>query len=66
MSFKLYVLRYEILFTIHDSRCHSVLKLFAGFANAALIAWKLTVNNVITTDATITNAKTPTPILILY
>ena len=45
---------------------YSVLKLFTGFAIAALIAWKLTVNNVITTDAAITNAKTPKPILILY
>jgi len=44
---------------------HSVLKLLTGFATAAFIAWKLTVNNVIATAATITNAKTPKPIFIL-
>ncbi len=42
-----YILSYMFLFTIHDSYYHSVLKLFTGLAIAALIAWKLTVSNVI-------------------
>src|SRR5438477_12983830 len=36
-----------LLFTTIDYSCHhSVLKLFTGFATAAFIDWKLTVNNV--------------------
>ena len=37
---------------------HSVLKLFTGFARAALIAWKLTVNSVINNAPKIAEAKT--------
>jgi hypothetical protein len=34
--------------------CYSVLKLFTGFAIAALIAWKLTVINVMARDSATT------------
>jgi len=47
------------LFTIDYSPHHSVLKLFTGFAIAALIAWKLIVTPVITIAITpaITNTN---------
>ena len=50
------------LFTIY----YSVLKLFTGLAIAALIAWELTVINVITIDNKTTETKMPNPILVLY
>ena len=43
---------------------HSLLKLFTGLANAALIAWKLMVNSVITIATTDEATNTIGPILI--
>src|SRR5690349_20827140 len=50
--------------TVHHSQTYSVLKLFTGFVIAALIAWKLTVANAITTASTpaSTNVHTLTSI----
>jgi len=44
---------------------YSVLKLFTGFANAALIAWKLTVISAISNAIDPATANTHHPILIL-
>ena len=44
---------------------HSVLKLFTGFAIAALIDWKLTVINAINKATVPANAKTHQAIFIL-
>ena len=45
---------------------HSVLKLFTGFASAALIAWKLTVNTAIASAIAVVITKTCQPIFVRY
>jgi hypothetical protein len=56
-------MNYELV--AHGSqRSYSVLKLFTGFAIAALTAWKLMVTNAIANANTVVIAKTIQPILI--
>jgi len=56
---------FDFRFSIFDFS-YSVLKLFTGLATAALMAWKLTVNNAISKAAIPATANTHQLILILY
>ena len=58
---------YDFTLTIYHSLLiyHSVLKLFTGFANAAFIAWKLTVINVIASAPTPEAINTQNDIVVL-
>src|SRR5215831_17202992 len=54
------------LLTTHDSRRHSVLNDFTGFAMAALIAWKLIVNKAINKATIVVITKTVQLIFFRY